>query len=661
MGSFGLPTLPVSMHALRAVSALTPSRVVIPRPPAAEAGGPRPRPRAATGSGSCRRILHCSVVGTCLSTGDLRQLFAKLNDPDARTASDHALHGRRCGPPGRRRPPAAAEQAARQAARDRDQALRQGADGGARCGRCGRRRRSAAISPAPIGRCWSTPPPTGPRWCRRCSGEVHMLSHLVGMSNRADIARLRHLEQELARRDEKLARQEERLQQIGAEREALARRVVELEQAARRQAQAPAPTVPAEDESVRRRPGRRAGAVPPLPGRGGRLAQREEREEGGASPTARPDGRNRRRRRAAAALQDEIAALEVALDEAGGGARRGRPGRRRISQGRTLLYVGGRPKQVERLRALSRAARRRAAEPRRRRRGQPDAAAGPGQPGRYRLFPVDCVSHHAAGQGEAPVPRRPKALRAAAHRQPGQLRRRGRDDGRARPRRSRTLPAPLRHRRGQPGGSSRRRRLPSRRPAFGRGCRRRGLARRRRRRAPAPSPRAAAGDARSTDGIRVLCGTGEQMTKQIGNAAPVRTAAKPVEIAALDGPGRGLQGMKAGWSRPGVRALRGFFRRLFRLVLSGFSCIQSMTALPMLSVRRPQQLRASRRLQQYNGKKADGSVHANPSPQRGNVEDGLVQIQVRRAWISTSPCSSGRISDLLSPASPEGAGRCRGC
>ena len=46
--------------------------------------------------------LHCSVVGTCLTFGEIRQLFVKLDEPDARSASDHALHGRAVLAAGRR-------------------------------------------------------------------------------------------------------------------------------------------------------------------------------------------------------------------------------------------------------------------------------------------------------------------------------------------------------------------------------------------------------------------------------------------------------------------------------------------------------------------------------------------------------------------------------
>src|SRR5262249_5224214 len=70
---------------------------------------------------------------------------------------------------------------------------------------------------------------------REIFGEVHMLSHLVGAANRADIRRLSELEAENARLREKVARQQEHLrdtvssrdERIRALRELLAHRIAE--------------------------------------------------------------------------------------------------------------------------------------------------------------------------------------------------------------------------------------------------------------------------------------------------------------------------------------------------------------------------------------------------------------------------------------------------
>src|SRR5262245_31191488 len=36
--------------------------------------------------------LHCSIVGTCLSTGEFRRLFVRLNMKSAEGVDDHGLH-----------------------------------------------------------------------------------------------------------------------------------------------------------------------------------------------------------------------------------------------------------------------------------------------------------------------------------------------------------------------------------------------------------------------------------------------------------------------------------------------------------------------------------------------------------------------------------------
>lgn len=383
-----MPTLPVSTAVFRTAPVPIRTPVVIPRPPAA-AAETNDFLLQAKGRDRIWELspnLHCSVVGTCLSTGDLRQLFAKLNDADARTASDHALHGRAVRAAGQKE--VAGKLLNKLLDKRHETAIRRFAK--ARTAAEVRALWLEALERGDIpGAYWavlSHPATDGPL-VQEVYGEVHMLSHLVGMSNRADIARLRHLEQELGARDETLARQEERLQQIGAEREALARRVAELEQAARRQAVAPAPAAPAEDETPRRR----------LADEQARSALLAERLAAQDEAVARLTDRAEQAEGQAMALRDEIAALEATLDapaaepaEASGPAPE--------LQGRTLLYVGGRPRQVEQLRALTA------------RCGgvllshdggvedSPTLLPGLVSQADVAFFPVDCVSHHAAGQ-----------------------------------------------------------------------------------------------------------------------------------------------------------------------------------------------------------------------------------------------------------------------
>src|SRR5262245_22092322 len=37
---------------------------------------------------------HCSIIGTCLTTGELRHLLVKMQLPGVQKESDHELHGR---------------------------------------------------------------------------------------------------------------------------------------------------------------------------------------------------------------------------------------------------------------------------------------------------------------------------------------------------------------------------------------------------------------------------------------------------------------------------------------------------------------------------------------------------------------------------------------
>jgi hypothetical protein len=334
--------------------------------------------------------LHCSVVGTCLTTGELRQLFTKLNDADARTASDHTLHGR-------------AVRAAGQhdtAGKLLNKLLDKRHDGPVK--RFAKAKTAAevqalwreALERGDIpGAYWAvlTHPATDKALVQEVFGEVHMLSHLVGMSNRADIARLRHLEHELGDRDDKIARQEERLQQMAAEREALTRRVAELEQVARRQAAvAPLASSTEEDDAapaLRRR----------LADEQARSALLESRLAAQDAALAGQDETVQRLERQAEALTAELTALEATLGEPAEASPEAAAPMPEL-HGRRLLYVGGRPKQIEQLRALTA------------RLGgvllshdggvEDNTTLLPGLVSQSDIafFPVDCVSHLAAGQ-----------------------------------------------------------------------------------------------------------------------------------------------------------------------------------------------------------------------------------------------------------------------
>ncbi|RKE38762.1 uncharacterized protein DUF2325 [Paraburkholderia sp. BL23I1N1] len=163
--------------------------------------------------------LHCSIIGTCLSTHELRKLVPKFTGLDSRDASDLEIH---------------------------HSAVELAIDGGAGAKALHKllderyagaiRRFEKAADDVDLLKLWDEalkngdiPPaywalmthPYATLYVRqKAFGELHMLSHLVGAANRADIRRLVALEAENAELKEKVERQQRRLQEISMQRDA---------------------------------------------------------------------------------------------------------------------------------------------------------------------------------------------------------------------------------------------------------------------------------------------------------------------------------------------------------------------------------------------------------------------------------------------------------
>jgi hypothetical protein len=150
--------------------------------------------------------LHCSIIGTCLSTGELRQVLRKFALAP-RDCNDHDLHrtavtlAARHDEPARqlhkaldRRHKLAVSQFDRATTEDALRALW----------------RDAVQRGDISGAYWATltHPLTNQAIIREAFGEVHMLSHLVGSANRADIRRLCLLEGDMAALEAKIERQQ---------------------------------------------------------------------------------------------------------------------------------------------------------------------------------------------------------------------------------------------------------------------------------------------------------------------------------------------------------------------------------------------------------------------------------------------------------------------
>jgi hypothetical protein len=154
--------------------------------------------------------LHCSIIGTCLSTAELRQIFVKLGRTEATTASEHDLHasgvllahqrqqgGKLLHKALDRRHRIWINQFAKAKTAEEVRALWQ-----------------QAVRRGEIpGAYWATltHPATTEPLLRDVFAEVHMLSHLVGAANRADIRRLRLLEEAKAELEAKVERQQRQL------------------------------------------------------------------------------------------------------------------------------------------------------------------------------------------------------------------------------------------------------------------------------------------------------------------------------------------------------------------------------------------------------------------------------------------------------------------
>ena len=361
---------PLDGPALRALAAGHPAFVP---PPAASAEKARDR------IWDLSETLHCSIVGTCLGTADARALLAKLNVPGARSMSEHHLHG----------------QIVHLAARK---------DGGGRLlqklldrrHEAEIRRFAEARGVAEVRDLWNayrergeipgaywaaiTHPATDWALVQDIFGEVHMLSHLVGRSNRADIRRLNQLERDLCIREDTIAGQSERIACLTRERDdARAERAMPQPS---RSVPEPAPAgTPDALESLEGRLSRERAHAQALEERLAVLSLAMERL--GADLAAET------RRRAAS--EAELAALEASLD-----VPEGREAQR--LDGRVILYVGGRPRQV--------AALRRFAQGRGGRLLSHDGGieeslsllAGLVGQADLVLFPVTCVSHEASTQ-----------------------------------------------------------------------------------------------------------------------------------------------------------------------------------------------------------------------------------------------------------------------
>jgi Uncharacterized protein conserved in bacteria (DUF2325) len=331
--------------------------------------------------------VHCSIIGTCLSSAELRRLMIKLGVHGADTAGDHDLHKQGVTLAGR------AQGKLIQKALDRrhEAAIRQFAKAEDENGL--RRLWDDAVKRGDIpGAYWAvlSHPAATDAIMRQVFGDVHMLSHMVGAANRADIRRLRQLEEDNAALSAKLEAQQRQLRDGFTARDA---KIHLLNEAlSRALAQAPATAGHASDDL------RAAGdALIDLDRRLSReIAHRKRLENRIEAATLAQSQAERARQDDARECEDlrrELTVVEVEINGWLGQDASAAPD----LGGAQVLYVGGRANQVPQLKALV------------------ERAGGaflhhdggiehsmtllPGLISRadFTVFPIDCISHDAMG------------------------------------------------------------------------------------------------------------------------------------------------------------------------------------------------------------------------------------------------------------------------
>jgi hypothetical protein len=331
--------------------------------------------------------LHCSIIGTCLPTAELRRILLKLGRDEATTASEHDLHASAVLIAAQR------HDGAKLLHKALDRRYRVSINQFDRAKTLEEVRaawKDAAQRGDIPGAYWAslTHPATNNVLLREIFAEVHMLSHLVGAANRADIRRLRQLEEANAELEAKVGRQQQQLRDAVVSRETTIRELRRaLEEQVLRDGHGAATRSTDPDSTIW------TDLVADLKRRLATAASRCQRLEtkleelrcdlvAERNARAESDRQNRE-------LRQEIEAIEASLSAIGD------TNETPQLPNLTLLYVGGRQAQIAHLRILAE----RAGATLLHHDGGIEERAGLLQGHISRadavLFPVDCISHAA--------------------------------------------------------------------------------------------------------------------------------------------------------------------------------------------------------------------------------------------------------------------------
>jgi uncharacterized protein DUF2325 len=334
--------------------------------------------------------LYCSIIGTCLTTAELRAILLRLHVHGAETADDHGIH--QLGVKLVSGPKAGAKHLQKALDRRHKVMLNQ----------CAKAKDAAAVEAfwddaakrgdIP-GTYWAvlTHPATTHDVVKRVFGEVHMLSHLVGAANRADIRRLRQLEEDNAALAAQAERQQRQLRDGFTARDETIRRLTDAlaRSAGERADAAVSPDTKALADALAEREKRLSEEM----ARRIALARRIEKLSAELAETTRARQSAERERDALAAA---LAAAEQQIERLMSAEMQEDKGPALDLHDLCVLYVGGRHHQVPQLKGLVEGANGRLLH----HDGgvEHNAAMIPGLVSRADIvvFPVDCISHEAA-------------------------------------------------------------------------------------------------------------------------------------------------------------------------------------------------------------------------------------------------------------------------
>ncbi|AXF24588.1 DUF2325 domain-containing protein [Burkholderia pyrrocinia] len=333
--------------------------------------------------------LHCSIIGTCLTTHELRKLVPKFTDLDRQHATDLEIHHAAVelaieGAAGGKALHKALDERYAGAIRAFDSAK----DADELLARWKEALKNGDIPPA----YWAlmTHPRTTMGVRQVAFGDLHMLSHLVGAANRADIRRLVALEEENTALHAKIERQQARLHEMSTQRDAVQQELNAIH--ARQSAQ------PLADDAALRDEVRELREA--LAARDERLALHTSRREAAEQRIAAEQASARAMRARlddlmamVKTLRAEASAIEQAVQASTDDPAEPAVDTLSILQRKRIVYVGGRPGSNRAIRRIVEAS---GGDVTMHDGGIEDrkgllAAALPGA--HLVVFPVDCIDH----------------------------------------------------------------------------------------------------------------------------------------------------------------------------------------------------------------------------------------------------------------------------